>query len=280
MWVFGSWTGWVLREANADVTGLNHGLRADTAANGGFEAAKMLAWMFCRKSLWTKLPAVPDNERENTRRNYWIGQTWSACTDGSCKTQFDSIFVSDSVDLNVHIVEGWDDNDGGVETRQCKWSDGEIEACYLFDMARREGFAPQTGTHPTVTASASSAPLPVHPFVSLTYGGSRFAVWPKVWPRSNAVFEWPTTVVQPGSGVVGGSAKTIFRAAPQDKEVRDPRVPVPGAGTIVGERIEGWFDNTVNGESLEIYGCSALGFGNRHCYWTNLNTGAVTHDSS
>ncbi len=191
--------------------------------------------------------------------------------------------------LNVHIVEGWNDNDGGVQTRRCQWSDGMEETCYLFDMDRREGYTPQKGTNPRVSSSSTSDKYPVHPFIAFTSDAfvsnaestesSRFAVWPKMWPSSTASFRWPTTVVQPGAGAVGGTHKTIIRAAPTDVEVRIAS-PVPGAGTIVGDRVEGWFDNTVDGKSLEMYDCSGFGFGNRNCYWTNLTTGVVTRDTS
>lgn len=117
---------------------------------------------------------------------------------GLCKSTFDKIYVSDSADLNVHIVEGWDDSDGGVVPRECRWSDTTEVACFLFDMDRREGYTPLKGTHPR---SASSAVLAVHPFISFTDAGSRFAVWPKLWPASDRTFRWPTTVVQPGSEV-------------------------------------------------------------------------------
>ena len=282
------WMG--LSAAKVDVTGLNHGLRADTANNGGFEAAKMLAWMFCRGSLWAK----------NQRSNYWIGQTWAACTSGACKTRFNNIYKGETAPLKIHIVEGWNDNDGGVQTRRCRWygnfeasrngANGDNMTCYLFDMDRREGYTPQKGTNPRVSPSPSSTKLTVHPFIAFTSDAfdsentekiesSRFAVWPKMWPSSTATFRWPTKVVQPGAGASGETHKTIFRAAPTDVEVRIA-TPAPSVGTIVGGRVEGWFDNTVDGKSLEMYDCSGFGFGNRNCYWTNLTTGVVTRDTS
>ena len=233
----------------------------------------MLQWMYCRGNLWTK-------RSENNLDQYWIGGTWAACRSGLCRSTFDNIYVSESADLNVHVVEGWNDSDGGVRPKRCRWSDGRQVACFLYDMDRREGYTPLKGTHLT---SASSVVLPVHPFISFTdkVTRTRFAVWPKVWPRSTALIDWPTTVVQPGSEVVGGTVKTIFRAAPQDTAVR-AEDPIPGAGTISQDsnenrRITGWFDNTVDGHSLEVRSCTgSLGLGNQSCFWVNLNTGATT----
>lgn len=114
-----------LPAVGVNATGLKHALQADTAANGGLEAAKMLQWMYCRNNLWTK-------RSENGLDRYWIEQTWAACESGLCKSTFGNIFVSESADLNVHIVEGWNDSDGGDRPERCRWSDGRLLACFLY----------------------------------------------------------------------------------------------------------------------------------------------------
>ncbi|MCY3962325.1 MAG: fibronectin type III domain-containing protein [bacterium] len=296
---------WQLDKLNDATINMNHAARADTII-GGVEVAQFLLGSYCRNT-------VGDQGLKDALNNRWFGcMPYKRDVNGQIVVDElgnrvripDVCYKTYTVNahkvymngkLNIGIVDALDEVDGGVQERLCRWnSSGRAMPCYLYDINAVQGVIDgddKTGQNSGRTPLSEA-------FISLsdTETNTKYAVWPKQWPRSSAHMDWPTDVVI--------SDKAIYRAAKGGEEIRCS----PGRdstseatndcaeGTYEpfgdeiadedfsgGNRIvEGWYDDSVpyrNGDttadrhSLQVQTCDredVLGHPVVNCWWVDI----------
>ncbi|WP_419930399.1 fibronectin type III domain-containing protein [Candidatus Poriferisocius sp.] len=284
---------------------LNHAERADTT-KGGLVVASYLLNQYCTgiNTLKSKLNSI------------WHGCSKDNVPDRCYNTFTNELYHNaNNVDqLKVNSVDAFDEVDGGVRERTCRWATSSTEiACYLYDVELTQGWMDKAellgadsnfGRTPLSKAFLAFTDPNTRPNADRDTG-TRYAVWPKQWPRSSLQTSWPTDVV--------ATDKTIFRAVKQKVEVRcspglDPTPERRGQRGHVeigqdcaeetykpfGESIEnhdfsgsnkfaeGWYDDSVpfrNGgtvadrHSLQVQNCEAgVVFGQAvvYCWWVDV----------
>jgi len=287
---------WQLDNLNNTVISMNHAERAEIT-KGGVEVAKWLLNGYCDdavddaglKKALKRWNACYDEERDdkgdiiNT-----VYKCYNAYLGGSLK-------LFENGKLNIDVADSLDETDGGVQERTCRWTSNEKEmACYLYNADAPQG---KIKDDDKTGQRSARTPLP-QAFVSLTdpETGTRYAVWPRQWPRSSATIDWPADTVT--------AEKVVYRAARRDEEVRcsPGRDPTPeykgdcaeGTYKPFGDRIEyhdfsgsskiveGWYDDSVpyrNGgtdvdrHSLQVQTCEAgviSGEAVVYCRWVDV----------
>lgn len=279
---------WQLDQLNNTVLNMNHAERANTT-KGGVEVAKWLLNGYCRNT------AGDAGLKTALRR--WVACYEETSTTHRCYNAYNSgpLKLYENGKLNIGVAQTHGDIDGGVKERTCRWISNEEEMpCFLYDAD-----APQGKIKGEDKTGQNSARTPLaKAFVSLTdpETGTRYAAWPKQWPRSSAYVDWPTDVV--------ATDKTIYRAVKQNEEVRcsPGRDSTPetvndcAEGTYKpfgdaianedfsgGNRIvEGWYDDSVpfrNGgtaadrRNLQVQTCEARVIAGQsvvYCRWVDV----------
>ena len=273
---------------------LNHAERADTT-NGGLVVASHLLNNYC-----TGL-----NTLKAELNGRWNGCKRDNVPDRCYNTFVNFLFDSTEDALNATPINSSDEADGGVQERTCRWTTISTElACYLYDVESTQGWMDKQdptdtdgdgGRTPLSKAFLSFTDPNTHPNADRDTG-TRYAVWPKQWPRSTSLMNWPTDVV--------ASDKTIFRAVKQDVEIRcsPGRDPTPenvrdcaeDTYKPFGDKIEnhdfsgsnkfaeGWYDDSVpfrNGgtaadrHTLQVQNCEAGVIFEQavvYCWWVDV----------
>lgn len=253
---------------------LNHAQRADIR-EGGLRVASYLLGEHC------KLSADDAGIKKAIKM-------WSACDTPSENEKCYKTYIGDpdsiyqSVNLNIRSVDTASQVEGGIQQRTCRWKSSQLTMpCFLYDLEAAEGYPSdyeyiisksadssdsQQVKEDEIDWTASATPVPMA-FLSFTdtLTNTRFAVWPREWPRSNSYQYWPSDTVS--------SDKTIYRSVIQNDVVRcspgrdvspeskDPRIAAMDCAEELykpfGEKIEnrsfmngntiveGWYDDSV-----------------------------------
>ena len=299
---------------------LNHAERADTT-KGGLAVAKFLLSSHCRDTTndkglrsvlnkrWHGCSPVRDivvkdengNDMEDDQGNKITKQMEMLDV---CYNRYiigdDKIYYGRQ--LNIEIVKQiggikLNQVDGGVSTRQCRWSSDHIPMqCHIYDTGNPQGAILNDDLKGTKTGMT---PFP-KAFISFTDPDTdiKYAVWPSQWPSSAHGLQWPTEIVS--------SVKTIYRAVMPDQYVRcspgrdvtpESTNPKEAAADCAEETykpfgvkirnssfdngkhvVEGWFDDLVpfaedQYHKLQLQNCGTLpGAQNDHilCWWDDI----------
>jgi len=194
--------------------------------------------------------------------------------------------------LNIRLVKknsqgtALNQVDGGIYERLCRWTSDRVPIpCYLYDTGKPQGAViAQTPDGGPLSHKNPRTPYP-SAFISLTdpVTGTKYAVWPSVWPTSTIQMSWPTEIVT--------SDFAIYRAVKSGEFVRcSPGYnPIENdnddKGTCRGETyapfgskkvvlpkgknrsVEGWFDDLVpyreggteaDSHKLEVQNCGVI----------------------
>ena len=296
---------WQLDHFTDEALAMSHAQRANTT-EGGYEVAKALRDEYCedRASLidlavflydqWHGCKGILGLKREERQRKK---------DNNKCLPEYNNLYKDFSETpkdtLNVRVIGNaneensksksmaWDQVDGGVLLRECRWEGEKPFHCHLYDMDLSQGLV--IDHDPDTTKGSGLSPL-AGAFLSFRDNNTKFAVWPAKWPASTGLMNWPESDISD----VGENAKTLFMAIPEKTWSRDlninednpnkvtpnidesTKLPVAGRD---GLKIQGWFDNEIvydnqqNKKKLKVKTCTGTPFDilNIVCEWANIN---------
>ena len=191
---------------------LNHGQRSETGLglngefdstgpdSGGEAVAKKLANLYC-----------DDSGGAAALRELFRGSTWYGCRSGGCFDSYENLYLENSDDLYVTISEENSQEystSGGVTAHRCRWDNagaGDPFSCFFHDPDRsgREGWMADWASS---TRGVTTSPLAAG-FVSFSYDGRRFAVFP------GAILET----------FESGSISTRYKSVPERENAREKK---------------------------------------------------------